>query len=194
MQEYYIREMKQSDLKEIYSHIKKDFIPGEYPPFAVLAEQFKTGKFEGYILYKDKTDLAYSICTSDSRNGYVLLSLLAVFPEYRGSGFGTNFVKQLITMYKDKMSMIVEVEKPETAKESKERELRLKRIGFYERLGFYLIPGIDYSIWDISLHLMAVPLKASPEDINSRIGDIMYQIYLELMGQRYMNKMYLKKL
>lgn len=92
------------------------------------------------------------------KNGYVLISLLAVFHEYRGQGIGSESMKELRVMYENKQAIIVEVERPDFSQTPEECDSRKRRIEFYEKAGFYLIPNIDYSIWDVPMHLMAMPL------------------------------------
>lgn len=186
---YFIRRMEAAELKGFYKRIKQDFSPGEYAPYSVLYEQLQEGIQEGLVFSEGEHDLAYSICASSHENGYVLISLLAVFPEYRGQGIGTEFMEALCTKYKEKQAILVEAERPENSQTPEEQDFRKRRIDFYEKLGFLLIPGIDYSIWDVPMHLMALPLMASREAINEKIGQIMYQIYFQLMGERFIHKM-----
>jgi hypothetical protein len=133
-------------------------------------------------------DAAYSICAADKDNEYVLISLFAVFEDYRGKGIGTAFMDALKTLYMEKRGIIVEVEKPECAESKEELESRNRRIEFYQKSGFHQIQGIDYTIWDVPMHLMVFPFET--EEITSDgIGLIMYQIYLRMMGEHLMHKM-----
>jgi len=93
---------------------------------------------------KSGRNLAYSICAAST--DHVLLSLMAVFPEFRGQGAGTAFLKALQSMYDYKQAIIGEVERPELASNSKEMKLRSERIKFYKKVGFYSIPDVEYTI------------------------------------------------
>ncbi len=186
---YGIRRIKDNELIEIYKHIKKDFAPDEYPPYEVLYQQIQKGAQEGMTLYKDEQDVAYAICAGSNPNGFVLISLLAVYEQLRGQGIGSTFLSELRNRYSHKSGIIVEVEKPEESSSKEERDYRKKRIEFYEKAGFYLIPNINYSIWDVPMHLMAMPLSVSIESISDIIGIIIYEIYLQLMGKRYIHKL-----
>jgi hypothetical protein len=86
------------------------------------------------------------------------------------------------------------MEQPELVQTSEESDLRRRRIKFYEKAGYYQIPRIDYSIWNVPMHLMALPLKASEETINEQIGQFIYQIYFKLLGERFIDKMQFKAL
>lgn len=189
MSGYGIHRIKDEELVEIYKHIKKDFAPDEYAPYEVLYQQIQKGAQEGMTLYKDEQDVAYAICAGSNPNGFVLISLLAVYEQLRGQGIGSIFLNELRSKYSDKSGIIVEVEKPEESSNEEEKDFRKKRIEFYEKAGFYLIPNINYSIWDVPMHLMAMPLSNPIESISESIGSIIYEIYLQLMGKRYIHKL-----
>ncbi|KNY28924.1 GNAT family N-acetyltransferase [Pseudobacteroides cellulosolvens] len=186
---YSIRKINDKELIDVYKHIKKDFAPDEYAPYEVLYHQVQNGEQEGMILCKDEQDVAYAICAGSSPNGFVLISLLAVYEQFRCQGIGSVFLNKLGSKYSNKSGIIVEVEKPEESSSKEERDCRKKRIEFYKKAGFCLIPNIDYSIWDVPMHLMAMPLSVPIESINETIGNIMYEIYLQLMGKRYIHKL-----
>jgi len=187
MNDYTIRTMDVSELRQIYKHIRQDFPVGEYPPYEILSQQFREHLQQGLILCSGEQDLAYAICAAST--DYVLLSLIAVFPEFRGQGAGSAFLQALHSIYAYKQAIIGEVERPDLASNSIEMKQRSQRIRFYKKAGFYLIPEVDYTIWDVPMDLMALPIISSPEDINDDIQLIMYQIYLKLMGKQFMHKM-----
>lgn len=191
--DYAIRRMKVQELKEIFNHIERDFAPGEYAPYDVLYQQLQEGVHEGLLLCEGGQDVAYSICAGGHANGYVLISLIAVFDEFRGHGIGTAFLKELNRIYSNKKGIIVEVEKPENSQDQEESASRAKRIEFYEKAGFFLIPNINYSIWDVPMHLMVLSHSDEIQTVKERIGPIMYEIYLELMGKRYIHKLKFSK-
>jgi GNAT superfamily N-acetyltransferase len=192
MSEYTIRTMEVGELKRFYQHIKQDFPAGEYPPYEILDRQLRQGLQDGLVYCVGQQDLAYSICAGSS--DYVLLSLMAVLPEFRGKGVGSGLLQALQHRYSHKQAIIGEVDRPVLAAEYAEHKLRSERIEFYERAGYYLIPDIDYTIWDVPMHLIALPLRAARNDINKSIRSIMYQIYVDLMGESFMHKMILKQL
>lgn len=186
---YTIRTMALHELKNIFHLIEQDFEPGEYAPYNILYNQLKQGIQQGFILLERECEVAYCICAEQPVSNYVLISLFAVYKEYRGRGLGSIFLDELKQVYLDKSGIIVEVEKPENAKTHKEKTVREKRIQFYQKAGFRLIPDIDYSIWDVPMHLMALPQRASNQTIDQEIEQIMYKIYLFLMGEQFIHKM-----
>ena len=189
MTEYSVRKIEINELKAIFKRIKEDFSPDEYAPYDVLKYQIQRGIQEGLILQRAGRDVAYAICAGGHENGYVLISLLAVYREVRKNGVGTAFIEEIKAKYRNKKGLIVEIEKPEEGEDDGERRIRLKRKEFYERAGFYQIPDIDYSIWDVPMHLMVFSRQVPAADINRHIGRIMHDIYLQLMGERYIHKL-----
>ncbi|HEY1405001.1 MAG TPA: GNAT family N-acetyltransferase [Spirochaetota bacterium] len=192
MSDYTIRKMEPSEVTNFYELIEEDFLPGEYAPYNILHDQIQKGIQDGLVFRRNSIDCAYAICAANNESGFVLISLMAVFMEYRKRGIGTAFMESLRTLYGHTQGIIVEVERPEDAPMPEERNSRNHRIEFYNKLGFYLIPGIDYTIWDVPMHLMALPLQATSDTINAHIGEIMHQIYFRLMGKQFMHKMVLR--
>lgn len=189
MSKYYIRRMELGELKAFYERIERDFAQGEYAPYAILYQHLQNGLQKALVFCEGEHDLAYSICTDSHDNSYVLISLIAVFKKYRDQGIGSDFMKRLRLMYLDKQALLVEVERPDQAKTQEEGNSRRRRIEFYKKAGFYLIEGVAYSIWDIPMHLMALPLVASHETINQEIRKSMRELYLDLMGEELIHKM-----
>ncbi len=192
--DYSIKGMELCEFKNIYDRMERDFADGEYPPYDKLYIQLEKGIQKGLLLMEGEREKAYSICAESETNGYMLISFLAVFEEFRGRGLGTALLVELKKLYADSQGIIVEVEKPEEADSSEEKKVREKRIEFYRKAGFYMIPNVEYSIWDIPMHLMALPCKSADRAINENIGNIIYDIYLRLMGKRFIHKMKFRKL
>jgi GNAT superfamily N-acetyltransferase len=189
MSGYGIRDMEIEEFRIIFKLIREDFEEGEYAPYEVLKSQLKEGVQEGLILQQDGQAVAYAVCAEGHENNYVLISLLAVYKEFRKNGIGSAFIEEIQKRYQNKDGIIVEVEKPEEALNDQGEQERIKRISFYKRAGFYQIPDIDYSIWDVPMHLMVFPRKATVMSINRDIGQIIKQIYLQLMGEHYIHKL-----
>lgn len=189
MAKYNLRRMELDELKAFYERIVRDFSQGEYAPYAIIYQHLQQGLQKAMVLCEGEQDRAYCVCSDNHGNNYVLISLLAVFKEYRGQGIGSAFMKQLYLMYQDKQALLVEVERPDQAKTQEEGDTRRLRIEFYEKVGLYLIKRLNYSIWDIPMHLMVLPLVASKEAINQEIKETMYELYLSLMGEEFIHKL-----
>lgn len=188
MSGYFIRHMEVDELDGFYQRIDEDFPPAEHASRPVFYRQILGDIQEGLVFGDEAGDLAYSVCAANHANGYVLISFFAVFPEFRGQGIGSAFLKALSAFYAHKQALIVEVERPELAKTAKDLDLRGRRINFYQKSGFLPIEGIDYSVWDVRMNLMARPLNSPFQVIEKQIEIIMYQIYLKTAGESAIHK------
>ncbi len=186
-----LRPMYINDLKTYYRFIEKDFSRGEYPPYAILQRQISDGRQQGFILHNWGQDLAYAICSAG--HDYVLISLMAVLPQWRGQGIGSDLLKRIKDQHSDRSGLIAELERPELALQAEEQQTRQSRLGFYYKAGFQLIAGIDYTIWGVPLHLMACPLGVNMNVISAHIESIMYEIYLNLSGPQYIHNMVINR-
>lgn len=189
MSNYDIRRMGLDELEVLYKHIVQDFSEGEYAPYPMMHQHLLDGDQKALILHEGEQDLAYSICSDNHDNMYVLVSLLALFKEHRDQGIGSLFLNRLRQIYQNKQALLVEVERPDLSKTEEEGNSRRPRIRFYEKAGFFLIEEVDYSIWDIPMHLMALPLVASKEIIIHGIEKCMYELYFNLIGETLIHKM-----
>jgi GNAT superfamily N-acetyltransferase len=184
--------MELSEIKTIYDNIEQDFDLNEYPPYNILYKQIQKGLLEGHVLESSGNIIAYSICGASNKNEYVLLSLLAVFPQYRGKGIGTAFLKGLRKKYSHKKAIIVEIERFELAKTQEEKNKRLRRIEFYRKEDFSPIMGIDYYIWDLPMAILALPINVPIDIIQKEIKEVLGDIYLDLIGPKLIHKMVFK--
>jgi len=190
MQTFHLKPILITDLEALYKRITVDFPLGEYPPIEAMQSQFRSGAHKGFFLISDSNEeVSYAICSVSESTGYVLLSLLAVDVKHRSVGIGERTVLELCDLYKTMHGIIVEVEIPERAKTEDDLLIRQKRIAFYESLGFELIPGITYAIWDIPMYLMAKPLSEPVPNFQQNVCEIMHTIYLNLMGNRFIHKL-----
>lgn len=184
-----IRKMNINELDIIFKRIVTDFPEGEYAPLEVLKAQFEVCAQQGWVLEVENEIIAYSICAAGSETKYVLLSLLAVDNKVRNQGIGSLFLDILKEIYSDKGGILVEVEDPQDAEIAAEIASRNKRIEFYNRSGYQLIPDVDYSIWDVKMKLMALPIQTEFKKISDDVIEVMNAIYLKLMGEKFIHKL-----
>lgn len=172
---------------DLYARIARDFpIPAERPPLSTFRRYLRTGAAEAFDVLQEGRSVAYAVCTWGE--GSVLCSFLAVEPECRAMGVGSAVLARLCAFYEGSDALIVEVEQPQLAESEEDRRQREKRIAFYERAGFSLAQGIDYTIWGIPMYLMARPLRpdVEPEEALPRE---MRSVYQKLFPPKLMHKM-----
>ena len=134
-------------IEEIYrQYMRRDFARNELRPLSSLRKSWDAGEYECYGLYDEGELHGYAFFV---KLGYrYMLDYLAVVKEYRDSGFGSTFLREL----PDMDCVIVEVEDPEKAKNEDDQLQRERRMQFYLRNGFRetgvksCVFGVDYAI------------------------------------------------
>lgn len=180
----HVRDMDVYELRHFYAMIQRDFARGEYQPFSVLSDQLARGVQQGLVLQDGERQLAYAIVSGCLANNSLLVSLLAVMPGQRGNGVGSFFLKAIAQKYAGRDAIILEVERPKDAKTPQEAQRRKKRIAFYQKAGFHVVPGIGfYSIWGVPMHLMALPLQADARQIDNNIDKTISELYAPLLEE-----------
>lgn len=179
-----IRKLEMKEVGKTYrKHVKKDFPPIERPPCYVIKHNIKKGFKEGFIYVDEGKGEELGYAFNSISEEAVLISLFAVFDGNRGNGVGTKFLKELLE-YNNKAT-IVEVEKPEYAKNDEEKKICDKRILFYEKLGFKIYKDIDYTLFGFPYYIMVY----SKNDILSE-EEIVKQlkiIYSSTLRKRFKN-------
>lgn len=107
---------------------------------------------------------------------FIFIEHFAIKKEFRGKGYGTKILKNIIEKYDKKV--ILEVEKPETHDAK-------RRIDFYKNLGFFLNkydykqPPLGENKQPVPLFLMSYPIEISPEEFIN-IREVLYEkVYKE---------------
>ncbi len=78
------------------------------------------------------TDVLLGFAATWRLDGYLMVEHLAIAPQWRGRGFGGQFLRELIARSRH-ATLILEVERPAN-------DQARRRIAFYERWGFQLNP------------------------------------------------------
>ena len=153
-----LKKMLPEDMERLFPRIQKDFPPDEYPPKHIMRQRLEEDFFRGFFFLDDNgEEKGYALLTRP-HEGFVLVFLYAVFEEYRAQGIGTRFMQELIDSCSDQKAIFLEVERPRDTEDPAEKQLRLRRIRFYHRLGYKEDRFIDYSIYRVPMYLMARPI------------------------------------
>jgi GNAT superfamily N-acetyltransferase len=72
-----------------------------------------------------------------------LLGYIAVVAERRGQGIGTRFYREIVQRISARV-LFLEMEMPEEAASERQRQLALRRIQLYRRLGALRLTGVHY--------------------------------------------------
>lgn len=159
-----VRPMQHQELAHVYCRVARDFPPIEYPPLHKMKRHMENNAMEGHICAIGAQQAAYAFVLRGEELSKCMLFLYAVEPALRGKGVGSRFLTALTGQYQSLDGMYAEVEKAELAQTAQERRTRLRRIAFYENLGFVRVPQLHYSIYGVEMHLYFKPLarKSAP--------------------------------
>jgi GNAT superfamily N-acetyltransferase len=120
--------------------------------------------------------------------GVALLGYIAVIPERRSRGIGTQFYQEVAERVSSTARLLfLEVEMPEQAVSERQRVLALRRIQFYRQLGALRLAGVRYlqSVGPhqplTPMHVMAHPFEPIDAleafDLAQGIfGDLIHQV------------------
>lgn len=140
--------------KEIYySRLVKDFPACEVKPWEKIEEFLKKGLYEMFGMWEDEALLAYAFVATDVSKKHLLMDYFAVSEKSRGKGYGQYFLKHFWDLYPKASGIVFEVEDVSEAVNEQERNLRERRIKFYERAGLQRYP-VYAKVYDACYQLM----------------------------------------
>ena len=148
-----LRMINLSDFNPVFERITKDFPRNERPGRGTFRKRLYAGKWECVGLFEGETLMAYAVLSVNLPSGYSFLLYLAVDAAGRGKGTGTQMLEKLKERYGDTKGLIIEVEDPAAAKTEDDRDIRERRIRFYERAGYVRLP-VKYWLVGQPMHLM----------------------------------------
>lgn len=155
-----IRPLKKREVNRVYLRVMRDFPPIERPPLYKLHRHIRCGVMHGHLYEEEDAQAGYAFVLRSGNTPRAMLYLYAVEPEMRGQGVGSEFLRELLANYAAQDGLYAEVEMVEHARSEKDKQTRLNRIAFYEKLGFRRVEGLYYSIYVVEMHLFYKPLSA----------------------------------
>ncbi len=166
-----IQKLEIPQLEKLYhAHMEKDFVPQELRPWHSVERLTEQGCYA-----------AFACCEAG-----VLLDYFAVVPQLRGKGVGSRFFRELRGVFPqfEASCVFIEVESLESACSPEEREVRRRRIRFYQRCGCEGTP-IFAHLFGVEYQILAFPLEGqlpSPEELEAALMRI-YQVVIPRSGK-----------
>lgn len=161
-----IDKLKTEDFDGVYEIMEQSFPGDEIRPYYEQKELLDNPVYSIYATDKHKGFIA-----AWEFNDFVFIEHFAVGEEYRNTGLGSKMLGEFLE--NQRKTVCLEVELPDT-------ELAKRRIGFYERNGFYLNeyayfqPPISKGKNIVPLMIMTSRSKIS-EDMFEKIRDTLYK-------------------
>lgn len=171
-----LRAVEPQEYRTLYDHMKRDFPRNERPPYFAVRGSLTRGVYGAvYLLDQDKV-IGYAVVTAPGDSQFALINFLAILPDRRSNGYGSRLIALLAERYQDR-TLVLEVESPDAAKDGQERLQRQRRVRFYERAGFFVVPTERCKIFGVDMWIM---MNKSAGGVSVR--GIMRAMYLPAFG------------
>ncbi len=155
-------------VKQVWTIAEDSFPPEEREPCLAFLEPIENGRSTLYIIRQEESVVGFTKLTRLGQSPIYFMEYLAVARQYHNQGIGSQiiaFLRKDLQGQPD-AGMLLEVEPP-LAAEGHQRQLRERRIRFYQRHGAarildhdaYRMPSTidEGSLW---MHLMWLPVCA----------------------------------
>ena len=155
-----VKTLELKEIKEIYySHMQEAFPQSELRPYKNIELLSKRGHYECYGLYEDAHLLAYAFFAKTEIGSYCLLDYYAVLDGLRGKGIGSLFFQLLREKMEHTNGFLIEVESIESTNDENEKQLRRRRIAFYEKNG-NVMTKVKCLLYGVDFNIMLQPISA----------------------------------
>ena len=132
--------LDRAGLKALYhSQITPTFPPAERRPLRAMLRLLDQGVYHPLALVRGEDVLAYALLWRDRESGYALLDYLGVCPSCRGQGVGSALLRAVLETCRE-VCLLAEVEAPGAHLPQETNRLRTRRLDFYRRAGFSVLP------------------------------------------------------
>jgi GNAT superfamily N-acetyltransferase len=176
---------------QIYS---SSFPPVETKPVnKVVKLLLKDKNYHLFVMIKDDSVIGFSLLCVFKRLRSGLLDYMAIIPEYRRKGMGTELFRRTLNRFKrmcpNSVGLFLEVQKEDVG-DLVERRARKNRIRFYRRFGAKKVGNLDYLLppqhgtKPEEMHLMIVPTVKVKSLSKEYLLNLIKTTYVEVYGYR----------
>ncbi|MDN3956563.1 GNAT family N-acetyltransferase [Sporolactobacillus laevolacticus] len=167
--------IKIQDFDLVYELMNHSFPSIEFRPRDKQFELLKRPNFTIYARYNSSDQTLDGFIAEWSFADFCFVEHFAVQPYLRGHGVGSEMMRQYLNQAKKQV--LIEVEEPVT-------DLAIRRIHFYQRLGFvfsafgYIQPDLRNSgEKEVTLRMMNYPTPLTKPEFLQRKKEIFQQVY-----------------
>lgn len=172
-----IQKLEIPQLEKLYhAHMEKDFVPQELRPWHSVKHLTEQGCYATFACREEGQLVAYAAFARCEAG--VLLDYFAVVPQLRGKGVGSWFFRELKGVFPqfEAPCIFIEVESLESACSPEEREVRRRRIQFYQRCGCEGTP-IFAHLFGVEYQIMTFPLEEGPSPSLEELEAALLRLY-----------------
>lgn len=181
--EWNLRLLNREERAEVYeAHLRQDFPEDERKPLPLLEALIAAGINSFWGCFRDGELVGYYVLASAKDSPLLLLDYLAVVPEKRDTGCGTEILRQLVERLPAGQWLCIESERPEAVPEGAEREMRERRLRFYRRSGAVRTP-VHVLLFDVDYALLVLTRETLPgaDEVERQY----HRLYREMLGGVY---------
>lgn len=136
--------------------MKRDFPPSELKTLNAIIHMMRRGEYDVLGASRGSEMVAYALMYRPKDGDIALLDYLAVEPQFRNQGIGTELLRKLRDYYApESEALLIECERPKAAPD--EAEAR-KRIRFYQRAGAQMTT-VRVWLFDVEYSIMLLPCR-----------------------------------
>lgn len=167
-----IRRANIDDFDKIFAIIEDSFPPDEYRDYEEHKRLFEDNKYTLFVIENGDEIKAFITLWVFEKFNYI--EHFAVSGKYRGEGLGSELLGYLVKNLKG--ITCLEVEPPDT-------EIAKRRIGFYERNGFYyndykyIQPPFSKDKSSVELKIMTTPNSISADEFENIKSTLYKEVY-----------------
>lgn len=167
-----LKKITKENFNTLYSFMENDFPLSERRTKQNQFNLLKNKNVSLNFIEKDEKTAGYFIFWNFE--DFIFIEHIATLKEFRGQGIGTSFLKEFIS--KQNKQIILEVEKPDN-------ETAIKRIRFYEHLGFvlndynYMQPSYHNDGAKVPMKIMTLQKTLSEQEYNKITQKIKQEVY-----------------
>lgn len=179
-----IQHLDHPDFEVAIALYEQTFPSQERIPISWIREAIQSQKTQLWVGYYQQEFALMSILYLLPSSNFILLTYLATVPHLRNIKIGSQFLKYLIDLEKrESKSLILEVEHPDFGEN---RELKQRRVQFYQRLGakilqdiIYILPALD-GTKTTEMILMLISDTNSEKLEKTVVKQLIRELYIEV--------------
>lgn len=176
------RELRADERESWYrDKLRRDFPADELKPRAMIEKLIGQGRYHCYGFFDEAGHPAAYAYTMECEE-YVLLDYLAVEPDARGQGIGSQVLPLLREIIGGR-TMLIEAENPACARSLSDRDTRQARIRFYQKGGMRL-SGVLEDAFGVEYRILTGGRERTDEEVAGAMMDIYYAMVPEEIVRR----------
>ncbi|WP_099466807.1 GNAT family N-acetyltransferase [Konateibacter massiliensis] len=166
--------LKPEEFPAVYALMQASFPPAEFRSYEAALALFEQSAYQVLTAKQEETGMIQAFIAEWTFEDFHYAEHFAVNPELRGNGLGSKMMNAYLKQVNS--PVVIEVE----AADSPEA---IRRIGFYERLGFclsdvyFMQPKLQPDTKDVMLRLMHYPASISADALLRMKDDIFKTVY-----------------